>query len=54
MEPRLHEPVEFLHLLHGVGFRRAVLQPTEDVIFNHVARHVRMLGMDAVDDLLYR
>src|SRR5271165_1523274 len=33
-EPRLHELVEFLHLFVGVGFWRAVFQPTEHVSFD--------------------
>ena len=33
-EPRLHEPVELLELLFGVGFGRAVFQPTEHMIFD--------------------
>src|SRR5208337_626524 len=33
-EPPLHELVEFLHLFVGVGFWRAVFQPTEHVSFD--------------------
>ena len=47
-QPRLHEPVEFLHLFVGVGFGRAVFQPTEHVSFDQVARHIRMLGMETL------
>src|SRR5215472_713584 len=53
-EPRLHEPVEFLELLFGVGFGRAVFQPTEHTIFDQVAGYVGMVGMEAFHRLLDR
>ena len=46
--PRPHQPVEFVDLAFGTGFRHAVLEPTAQGNFNQLAGPVRMLGMDAL------
>jgi hypothetical protein len=52
--PRFDEPVEFLELALGVGCRRTAFQPTQHVSFDQVARHARMLSVDALRGLLDR
>src|SRR3954471_22169297 len=48
IEPRLDEPVEFLELVFGAGFWRTVFEPAQHVSFDQVARHARMLSVDAL------
>src|SRR3954471_17828302 len=54
IEPRLDEPVEFLELVFGAGFWRTVFEPAQHVSFDQVARHARMLSVDALHRLLDR
>jgi len=54
VEPGFDELIKFLELAFGVGCRRTAFQPTHDVSFDQVARHVRMLGVDALRRLLDR
>jgi hypothetical protein len=46
--PRPEDPVEFVGVIFGAGFRRAALEPTAHGNFDELARRVRMLGMDAL------
>ena len=54
VEPWFDDPIEFLELALGVGVRRTVFELTQHVSFNQVARHARMLSVDALRRLLDR